>query len=354
MTRINFEKVFDDYVADTQKVWEHDRTKSVGASEIFGCMRKTFFTKRGAELGYEKDPDYKENWGATRRGDLIEAHHVVPALEYLPEPVEAWFAGEDQITIQDGYNSCTPDGLLVNCDRDALVDYGVEDIGSSRIMLEIKSIDPRSNLKEEKAIHRGQTITQMGMVRDKCKDPDNMPHYGVILYVDASFLDDMDVFIIPYDDEVYKAAKIRAPLIWKHDDPIKFTAEGKLNGQCDYCPFTHACAKSTNDAIPEKSKNGTPQKIIDHFEPLMSEYKAKQDALKKAEAEFEEIKLHTKSEIVDAGRSNVESDDWRTSYYSVKGKKKLNRKAMEDDGIDLSKYETRGAGHDVLRITFKD
>jgi hypothetical protein len=354
MTQIDFHQVFEDYIADTQKVWEHDRSKTVGASEIFGCLRQIFFKKRGEELGYEQDPNYEFQWGAARRGDLIEEHHVVPAMKYLPDPIEPWIMGSDQVTLIKGKNSATPDGLLVNCARDALKLYGVDDIESTRITLEIKSIDPRVNLKEEKQIHRGQTITQLGMIREETENEEDKPVYGVILYIDASFLNDIDVFIVKYDPNVWKAAQVRAKSIWKSNDPRDFAPEGKLDGACDNCMFKRECMTVILGQIPEDTKDNATDEVVEEMEKLISHYKKIKQEKEDAEKEFDATKQKVKDMLVDKKRRRVKGEWWSTSYTSVKGRKSLNKKAMKDDGIDLSLYEEEGVGYDKLTITIKE
>jgi hypothetical protein len=76
MAAIDFAEAFHTFVGANQKTWAHDRTKSVGASEAFGCLRKAWFSKHETP----KDPEYKESWGALQRGDLIEQHFAEPAV----------------------------------------------------------------------------------------------------------------------------------------------------------------------------------------------------------------------------------------------------------------------------------
>ena len=103
--RLDFDQIFDDYIAANQKVWSHDRSLTVGASEAFDCIRKTWFVKRGAEFGFVEN-EGEERWGAMERGNLIEEHFVVPAvLGHLPAPAELLGAGDDQETIILGRSS---------------------------------------------------------------------------------------------------------------------------------------------------------------------------------------------------------------------------------------------------------
>ena len=96
---LDFKEILNNYMVTNQKVWVHDRSKTLGASEVFGCIRKAFFTKTSAP----KDPDYKDSWGATERGNIIEDHFLVPAFqEHTPGDVEAIGLGDEQETLIDG------------------------------------------------------------------------------------------------------------------------------------------------------------------------------------------------------------------------------------------------------------
>jgi len=157
---LDFKEILNNYMVTNQKVWVHDRSKTLGASEVFGCIRKAFFTKTSAP----KDPDYKDSWGATERGNIIEDHFLVPAFqEHTPGDVEAIGLGDEQETLIDGLLSATPDGLLINLEKNALTKYGIADIESDCAILEFKSIDPRITLLEAKAITRGKYKPKWGL-----------------------------------------------------------------------------------------------------------------------------------------------------------------------------------------------
>jgi hypothetical protein len=57
-----------------QKTWAHDRTQTIGASEIGQCARKTFWIKNEIDPKHraERDPEYVDGWGAKIRGTIME------------------------------------------------------------------------------------------------------------------------------------------------------------------------------------------------------------------------------------------------------------------------------------------
>lgn len=355
---LNFKKMFDEWVADTQKTWGHDRSKTLGGSEVFGCIRKAWYSRNKTP----KDVDYEERWGALRRGDIIENHLVVPAMDHAAAKngFKISYHGEDQNTLfADGYPlSVTPDGLLSGLPRDALSLYGVEDHGSDCCMLEIKSIDPRVDLAEEKAIHHGQTQIQMGLIRE---NTEFKPNYAVLLYINASFLDDMDVFVVKFDPEKYQIAKDRARLVYETNDPNLLMREGKIDGSCQYCPFQDACLNTTAHGMPvkdpEKKKKGkkteTDPALVDALLDLIDEKRAAGKAEEKAKKEHELIKERIRNTLREFGQNRAGFEDWTVSYSLAVGRKTLDQEAMAADGIDLESYMREGRPYDVLQVRFK-
>ena len=67
------------------KFLNHDRTTTLGASEVGGCIRKAWYHKHHQA----PDEDYKQTSGAADRGNLIEDYWIVPAiLSELPKELE--------------------------------------------------------------------------------------------------------------------------------------------------------------------------------------------------------------------------------------------------------------------------
>ncbi len=356
MAAIDFRKGFDEFIAAHQKTWKHDRNKSVGASEAFGCLRKAWFGKHNAP----KDEDYTQSWGALKRGDIIEEHFAEPgAAWYLAnrfEKTRLIWGGKRQRTLHapDAPLSATPDGLIIDADDDALAMYNVESLGGSGCFnFEIKSVDPRVNLKEEKAIHRGQTIVQMGITRETTK---YQPNYAVIFYVDASFLDDISIFVVPFDQRTYEAAKERARSAFAVQDVADILPEGKIDGTCQFCPYQTACSQASERSTPnagEATAANTASPVMQQFEELLLRERELSYSKKKTEKAHKEAQEKLKDMLREVGVKRVNCGDIKASITWIKGRKSLDRKAMVDDGIDLSQYEKEGDGYDTLRITEK-
>ena len=347
---LDFTKIFDDYVSSNQKIWEHDRNESLGASETFACIRRAWFKRFGEDRGFASDPDYENTWGAMERGNVMEDHHVVPALLHgTPENSEYLFSGKDQKTFVYGRNSATPDGLITNLPKDALTKYGIDDIESDCVMVEIKSIDPRVNLEEEKSVHYGQVQVQMALVR---RMTDYKPVYAIILYVDASFYDDILVFPVRYDPAQWKMAKKRADSVFNAIGPSELMAEGKLTDECKYCDWRHACAKVNGDGIPvnEKQDDATALALLDDLEFDGQKREEIKEEIKALETELEKTNMSIKEMLKVIDSRKVNSGEFRFSWIFLEGRETVNTKAAEADGINLDPFKKRGAGYDKLTV----
>ena len=65
-------QALDAYAATLERQFPHDRTQTVGASEIGQCARKTYYTKNEGDhlYGSPRDLDYADSYGARLRGSM--------------------------------------------------------------------------------------------------------------------------------------------------------------------------------------------------------------------------------------------------------------------------------------------
>lgn len=354
---LDFDAIFARYMAGNKKVWAHDRSQSLGASENFDCLRKGWFGKFGVLKGYAPDEDQTAKpFGAMERGNILENHYLVPGIRAgLPEGMKLELAGDDQQTLVIGRVSATPDGLItglrpgplrvIGGDQDILI----PDIRSNCVVIEFKSIDPRATLVEERAKHHGQTQIQIGTIQD---ETEWRPFYSIILYVDASFIDRFTPFVVAFDEAMYAAAKKRAADLWTVDDPMMVVPEGRFSGACSTCPWKTACMSATLASIPKYEEPSNPEALA-AVEPLVAEvFKWKKES-EDAETKYKEAQERVKEALLDHGTKKLSADAWNVSWGPVQGKEVLDTAAMEAAGIDLSKYKRRGQGHDRLYITPK-
>jgi len=349
MVQLNFEDMFDSYVASNQKTWAHDRSKTIGASEMFACIRKVGLDKRAEEFGYEVDEGHEDNWGAMERGNLIEDHWVVPVLDHaLPQGVGFLFAGDDQKTFIDGIVSATPDGLLVDLKKDALAHYGIDDIKSDCVGFEIKSIDPRVTLSDAKLIHSGQAQMQMDLVR---KNTEFKPNFTIILYVDASFLNDMKVFIVEYDPNIPKAGRQRAEKIFNVESLAELQPEGKLGNDCQYCKWRYACADISGDAIPTETKaHDVDPELMDRIADLVDKERQAAEYEKGAKEDKELLRANIKQALIEADVRILGDERFKVTWTMQKGRTTFDKAAAIAAGLELDGFSKTGPGFEKMTI----
>jgi hypothetical protein len=183
--------------------------------------------------------------------------------------------------------------------------------------------------------------------------------YAVILYVNASFLDDLEVFVVKFDPKKYELAKDRARKIFSVNDPTTLPREGRFNGGCEHCPFQRTCTQESIDGMPPAPPKGKKLKesdseLVAALQDKVNRRKELALTLKKVTASKAQLEEEIKDELRKAHQRSAKTADWTVSYSSSGGKEKLNIEAMEADGIDLEKYKDKGDPFEILRITFKD
>lgn len=352
MAALPFSQLFQAFSDSNEKEWKYDRNASLGASEAFGCLRKAFFKK----FGYEPDDDHEADWGAAKRGDIIENYFAVPAVNaILPKKAELLFAGEEQETLRKGRLSATPDGLAINLDKDALAELGIDDIESDCVVVEFKSFDPRSTIKEAKEIHVGQTQVQMGLLHALT---DYRPEYAVIIYFNASFLSDIKVFVVKRNPKIYEAAVERAKLVFSTEDPKHLRPEGKINGDCRLCEFTEECAIAQGEATPREKRKIEDAAVLDRLALLIKRQKEQAEIKKDAESEGKLIDEEIKEILRDNDTKSAADDRFTVSLSWCAGKKSLDTVILAADlaekGLSIEDYQKEGSGYERLTAKVKD
>ena len=333
-----FGQIFDD------RSWTHDRTQTVGASEIGLCARKIHWLKKSGA----RDVDFISHWGAHVRGTLMEREFWLPAMKAQYDD-KLIMAGKEQKTLQHGFLSATPDGLLIDQPSDALKNLGVDDIGGSEIVVECKTIDPRVSLTKERESNHYQIQVQMGLIREKTP---YKPSYGLISYIDASFWDDVEEFVVPYDEGVYAAAQVRAQRILQATDPKELKPEGWIAGgyECEHCPFTEACG-IIRRSVPEREAAADPQ-FVAEIADLCREAQDAQSQIESLQAEVRE----THQEIKDRMRQkSVRRVPGVVTWSAVKGRTTYDIKGIKSAaaaaGVDVEAFASVGDSTDRLQIS---
>lgn len=339
-------------IQDQARQFAHDRTQSVGASETFSCSRKNWFAKHTPDA---TDPGVEKNWGILERGNIIENAFFVPKLRHIFGSESCLFMGDDQVTLHvtDARSSSTSDGMVYTDDRGILADDGIPDIEADCFLAECKSFDPRMNLREEKEVHRGQAIMQLGHFREKTE---HKPVWAILIYINASDLTDIRVFPVRFDEEQYEFGKARNTSVFTTRDPFELMAEGAWTDQCKYCPFTLACGNAEIKRFPTDSRNYT-QEQVDEVHALAIEYDAAREAEKAAIAAKGLAGEKIKTALSRIGNRGVESPDFKATYSKMDGKTSLDKGALNAflqlHGADIADFEKSGGDFTRLTVTLR-
>jgi len=325
------------------KIWNHDRLKTVGASEIGQCWRKIYWIKKEGAA----NPDHEDSWGARLRGNMMEEHFWVPLMK-AKYGDNLLYAGAEQRTFEDKYLSATPDGILTKLKKDVLKHLGIPDIGSKEIMVECKSIDPRVNLIEAKKENEFQTQVQMGLVRQGKKFK---PNFALISYTDASFWNEIKEYVIPFSQKIFDFAHVRATRILTADNAMELSPEGWIAGgkECEFCAYTKPCG-IIRRSVPEKEAIADKQfvaEITDMVRDItqIKERVAKDTIELKAAEEAVKDRLREKSIRRIPGLITWSAVKGRESYDN-----KLIKEAAVNAGVDIEEFATVGEPTDRLQI----
>lgn len=329
-----------DFGGKYSKKFAHDRTKTVGASEIGQCARRVRWSKIEPSA-----PGNRSGWGAALRGNFIEDQLWYPAMK-AAYGQRLIYAGPQQTTFVEGTISATPDGLVQKLTAAEKKEIGTK---ANEVLVECKSIDPRVNLTEEKRENHFQVQVQLGLIRKKTKF---RPTHAIISYINASFVDDITEFVVEYDHSLFGRAQERADMIMAAPSAEKLKPEGIIAGkkECNYCPYFERCGMTRRDLVPDFLKEASPKlkteiiKLAKMVKKLRENAKASEQSAKSIEQEMRE-KLG-----VEGVRSIENVVRWstfggRSSYDMVAMKA-----AAEKLGLDIEQFKKSGTPGDQFSI----
>jgi hypothetical protein len=178
------------------------------------------------------------------------------------------------------------------------------------------------------------------------------------MYINASWLTDMRIFVIPYDDAVYKIGRERNEAVFTQDNAKLFAAEGKLDGLCSYCNFQGACNTVTASRVPEATKalnkkqiDDQDQNFVDSLTPLVVQRNVLSKEAKTTKLSLETINEQIRQALISQGKSRVVGGDWKVTYTAQAGRRTLSKALMLEDGIDPDKYMQEGGSFEKLTVT---
>ena len=340
-------QTLDAYASSQDKTWQHDRMQTVGASEVGQCARKTFWIKNEHDKGYagvDRDPEYKDTWGARMRGTVFEDSFWEPALR-ARFGGRLLYAGRDQKTFFSSFLSATPDGMIVDLTPEEKAAIGTK---ADCVMVECKTADPRTNLTDAKPENVYQTHVQMGLIRELTAFS---PTHSILSYTDASFWSDVKEFVIAFDQSIYDAAKERALLLMTATDAAELKPEGWIAGgsECNYCPFTKACGIARRN-LPFQNEPVDPQ-FAAEITDMARELKIEEGYRDRNEARVRELQDAIKARLREKGVKKIPGV---VTWSNVKGRTGYDNRAIKqaavEAGVDIGQFETTGEPTDRLVI----
>ncbi len=333
------------FASGIDKSWAHDRSQTVGASEIGQCARKVFWLKNEGDTKHQapRDPGYEDTWGARFRGTVMENELWVPAMRQQFGD-RLLYAGVDQQTFVSGFISATPDGLITE-----LKAGEVEGLEGACVTAECKTADPRTNLATAKTENVYQTHIQMGLIRDLTP---YKPTHSILSYTDASFWNEVAEFIIPFDPNIYETGKKRAAVLMTATDASELKPEGWIAGgrECEYCPFTKACGIQRR-SVPDTNVVADPQ-FAAEIADLAASARVLETARDDNEARLREVQQDIRDRLRAKGVRKIPGI---VNWSHVKGRVSYNNKAIQQAaiaaGIDIEQFSTVGEPTDRLTIS---
>ena len=353
----------DRYAARPTKMSETDRSQTIGASEIGQCSRRVWYLKVEVDpqTAIARDEEFSDEWGARQRGITFEDHFWVPAMRKRFGD-RLLFAGRAQSTLADGYLSATPDGLVVDLTEDEQRAIGIIAadqaalLGSAAcVMVECKTIDPRTNLFEAKDENVYQTQVQMGLMR-LCSP--YKPTHSVISYTDASWWNIVQEYVVPFDVDVFENARVRALKIMTANSAADLKPEGWIAGgrECKHCPFTRACGiERKNVPFTTESTKAMLERIGSQFVAEATDL-ALQVRLHERERDNAEVLMREAQETLkERMRSrNIRSIPGVVTWSPVKGRAGYDNAAIREAavaaGVDVEQFATEGEPGERLTI----
>ena len=315
-----------------------DRTKQMNASEAMSCIRKQWFSKNGFDAGVQ-------DWGYARRGTHMEKYFVSMMEDHIANSDVAMslsYVGDQQISLlcKETKISATPDGVL-----NIIMGKTEENLA-----LEFKSIDPRTNkTKLPKENHVTQLKISMALLNQEIAggmmDTVVPIKRGLLIYMDASNYNDIVQFEITCDDQILNKLAPRASKVLRTSNVENLDREGKSNGrECKQCPYTEPCGVAiAAPVVGRANRNSNLDEAVNRYLGL----KQQEDILKEDKAHTSE---EIKQELVARNVSELVVGSARVALKIVNGRRSLNRKLVEQAGLDLSQFETLGAPSERLEV----
>lgn len=307
-----------------------DRNLYLNASTATQCIRHQWYSRHAAEPS--------PTTGYMRRGRMCE-EYIIRCLAMKGVPMR--YCGADQLSIVSDEHriSGTPDGFVF--------------MEGHWVMIEIKSIDPRTYLdslpKEDHKL-QARVCMELAYLQEDATYP--RPEYCILIYVDASNFDNIHTFFIDRKQDVLDTLKPRAETLLSTEDVKYLDREGKLNKTCNLyggCRYAATCGVTLKHNVPYTDDSAVLEPS--DVEELVREY----TCCKSEVADLSKRLSRLKEELVTLC-ANKEGHILHTKYYAVtykqsSGYRTYDTKRMLADGLDIQKYKKQSAPFNTLILT---
>lgn len=353
--RLSFDDAVKQYIDSTHAGFDHDRSLTIGASEIEKCARAVAYKKGGVG----QDDGYVENPGYAHRGNVMEDHWFVPLARHWFKSMgsKLHHAGQqDQMSIvaEDVFASATPDGIASNVPDDALrFIKGSETFKGGDLLNEFKSIDPNVNVARlPRPWHAGQVNYGLGLVRAATKFK---PTHGLLWYGNCSDYSKIKHFVIPFHKGKFREQLKRAAFIMAaRKKPDQLAPEGKINGgkECETCPFSKRCLGFS--AWVPKGERALKSRDRSRVAKLVEKIDESKKLIAAAEQSKRSTEADLKAALTELGTNSAEIGQTKIQWSRTEGSERLDQakmlKVLLRDGYKRKDFVTKTKPSDRLDI----
>lgn len=341
-----FDRFVRDFIDRSHTGFDHDRSLTIGASEIEKCARAVAYKKSQTK----QDEGYTESLGYAHRGNILEDNWFAPLAT-------AWFASmgatlkhagqADQVSIvaEEVHASATPDGVAVNVPVKSLSELkGGEKFKGGDLLNEFKSIDPNVNVTRlPRPWHVGQVNYGTGLVRAAT---DYRPDHALLWYGNCSDVTKIHRYVVPFSRAKFKLQLERAAIIMKaRKKPEQLAPEGKINGgmECKTCPFSRRCLGFAAWVPKSESElRSRDRKRVSQLAQEIKQTEAEAETLAQTKREKE---ARLKAMLTEIGVKSAELGAVRVNWRTTDGQSRLDTtkmlRVLKRDGYDEKDFRVK-------------
>tara|TARA_R110000824_G_scaffold78999_1_gene199148 strand:- start:518 stop:1102 length:585 start_codon:yes stop_codon:yes gene_type:complete len=181
------------------------------------------------------------------------------------------------------------------------------------------------------------------------------PKVALLVYINASFLNQMKVFKVEVDTGIAQHLETRANSVWDFSPTNLPMPEGKMEGgkECMYCAWKKQCQGMEVDLIPDTINSNYVEGVEHRIRDLAIQRKELHAATKSDTVELKKLDQDIMEALREADTRKV-SGDWGTvTAFSAKGPSRYSLPLFEDKGLDPKDFQISGDYSSRLKITIK-